>query len=752
MSLSSWCSCCAPRRIRLEDDEPLLPQYQDDTARQQKLHQKLHSYQMIRALGKGYMPSTDQLIVNLRTILASDVLNPDETIVSDSGRLLAKYAKQWLTHFTNILRHKNAQDQIQDFTWLLTKSHVSIDVKDLANKAAKVKSTANTVAAYESIKTVGSLLLTNSDFRIFLKDLQVIGREIFSDASHSVSQVAENASQEIAPANGQVQSLGEREPPSNQDLLDDVADVSKTVTNGAAEVGHETAASAKQHLSGSERDALVARLKSAVSKLRYRKDYSDSASIIATLIQRIGMAYSRAARETIDAVQEDTHSNDQMDAAAKNFWSFITSFGDRQEWDQLESCLKKVEEHRDRNPSWERFVTQLAKAVQQALTDPDAIAHIDEKISELQDSVQNTDPSSNLREDVRTLLNQSTRVFKSVMADHDINALFTTSLRLFQIVSPTHNIFNHDLLTDLLQSFVPLFISTIQHIPIPRLEVTTPDIDILLENFILTPGRTVNASSFLPFRLRIETENDLELFRTHNRSLKSVATSLVTIRLDGLTFAAEDFGYVTHVHASPLPFSFSDLGLSSFQLDERGIDIQLDVSISRTSLENILTLKGVRVRVHHLDYQLSQSKFSWAAWLAKPLLRPILRKVLEKQIAAGIADGFHALNREIVFARERLRATRVSDPQDLMTFFKAVAARWQPEPDPEIDVQLGVSGGGRGFGGGGKAGKGVFRGVYAPGSMVKVWEDEGRRAGERVEEWERGGWRNDVFDVVAVAQ
>ena len=43
-------------------------------------------------------------------------------------------------------------------------------------------------------------------------------------------------------------------------------------------------------------------------------------------------------------------------------------------------------------------------------------------------------------------------------------------------------------------------------------------------------------------------------------------------------------------------------------------------------------------------------------------------------------------------------------------------------------------------------GKGVFKGVYAPGSIVKVWNEEAVRAGERVEEFEAGGWRNGIFD------
>lgn len=145
---------------------------------QRELHQKLHSYQQIRALTKGFMPSTEQLIIDLRTLLASDVLNESNPDLSESGRRLVKYSRQWLQQFIELLRHKNDRDQIQDLIWYLTKSKISIDTNDLAARAKKSKAKADTVAAYESIKTVGSLLLLNDDFRTFLGDLNLIGREV----------------------------------------------------------------------------------------------------------------------------------------------------------------------------------------------------------------------------------------------------------------------------------------------------------------------------------------------------------------------------------------------------------------------------------------------------------------------------------------------------------------------------------------------------------------------------------------------
>ena len=83
--MSSCCGSRKPNRGRGDDTEPLLPRYEEDTSRQRQLRQKLHSYQMYKAISEGYMPSNEQVITNLRTLLASDILNPRSDDLSEPG-------------------------------------------------------------------------------------------------------------------------------------------------------------------------------------------------------------------------------------------------------------------------------------------------------------------------------------------------------------------------------------------------------------------------------------------------------------------------------------------------------------------------------------------------------------------------------------------------------------------------------------------------------------------------------------------
>lgn len=526
-------------------------------------------------------------------------------------------------------------------------------------------------------------------------------------------------------------------PPSAKELQNGAADLSKVIGDGLAKTGQDAYLSLQKNVSGEQKETLLYRLKEAVTKLRRRNDYSDSVSTIGLLIKRYAKIYSRAVDETINTAKDDVKPNSELDKAVQNGWALVSSFGDRQEWDNLKAKFEKVMEHSQTDPQFENLMTDVANSVQKLLTDPDFFESADKKIQELRDKARETGTESGLRKDVDDVLSQMQVTFRSVVEDKDVAKLVSTTARIINVLSPKNSLVNRELFDDAVHVFLPLLIQAIQYIPIPRVEISVPEIDLLLENLIIEPGRTINNSSFLPYKLRVETYNDLEIRKAKFRTT-SKATSLVTVKVDGLSIRAEEIGFWLRAHSGI--FRLADEGIASFQLDERGIDIALDVEIGKEKLEEILTLKAVRVNVHKLSYTLRKSKFSWLTWLFKPILRPIVRSVLQKQLAVAIADGIHFANRELLYARERLRATRISDPEDVRTFIKAIITRLTPEDDPDVYAAVLV-----------QPGQGVFKGVYAPGSLVKLYDEEARRAAERVDDARQDGWRNEIFDVQAIA-
>lgn len=582
--------------------------------------------------------------------------------------------------------------------------------------------------------------MTNSDFRLFLSDLSTIGREVFRDTAFTLSDVSQQAAHRLEPSQKEQQALKEpgangETAPTAGELGGDVKDVAKVITDGAAQVAQEAEHSFVEKITGDEKTTLLYRLKEAVTKLRKRQDYSDSVSTLAKLLQRYAFVYSHVFEETFSAVERDVDTNPETDKAVENFWAFVKSFGDPAEWQELERRVKQVLSRGRSDPHFDKLVRHAGNALQEMLTDPGFFEDAEEKFEDLRARSRQLAPDSSLREEIDGLLIKLQSTIKSILRDADIAKLTQTSTYIAKILSPAHQYTNTDLVTDAIHHFVPKLVESIQYVPIPRVEVSTPEVDLLLENLILEPGVSVNSTSFLPYRLRVETRNDLEIRKALTGTTSSLE-SLVTLKIDGMSIRASEIGYWIRAHSGLL--QLADEGIASFELDEKGIDVEMDIEVAKEQLESILSLKAVRVHIHKLDYSLRKSKFALAASVFKPMIIPIIRSAIESQMSTAISDLIHFANRELLYARERLRATRIADPDDLWTFIKAVSARLIPEEDPDLYTRVGIT----------EPGKGVFKGVYAPGSIVKVWNEEAAQAKQRIREGEGSEWRNDIFDVL----
>ncbi|PGH23682.1 hypothetical protein AJ80_02288 [Polytolypa hystricis UAMH7299] len=745
-----WSSCFKSRRAANNPEtQPLLPQYQDDTALQRQVHQKLHTYQIVRALSNGYMPSTEQLVANLRALLVSDFLNPDGSSVSNAGRRFARDGRLWIQLFIEFLQGKNKDDQLQDIIWQVSRSKVSVDTGDIASRALQSKAQADTKAAYESIRTVGSLLLTNEEFRLFVDDLATIGRIVFADTASSLSSTSAEAARKVEPSESQKAAVKDadvkegEEPPSAEALQHEAQDVASTAVEGIVQTGRDTLESTERNISGKQRDTLISRLKSTISSLRNRPDYSSSVATITHLIQRYGKIYSQVIDSTVSAIEEDVEENAELTRAIRNSWDFLGGFGDRNEWQALEQKFHDLLKHSERDPGFEHLINDTGNAVYNLFTDPAFFDSMDKTMDQLKEQSNDIGSDSDLRGDMNAFLEQLKRTIHSVSEDKGLSKLVAGSRKLGNDVLKAYHEKDTSLSADALHVFLPLLIRSIQHIPIPRLEISVPEMDLLLENVVLEPGHTFHASSFLPYRVLLSTRSDMELRKSHSKQATTKMTNIMTVTMNGLNISAHEFGYWIRVHAPPfLPF-FGDEGIASFALDQRGIDISFDLEIGRERIEQLVSVQGIRVHIHKLEYNIQKGTWSFLWWIVRPVLKHMVRRVLEKKIAEQIVAVMHVVNRELVFARERLRATRIADPDDLFTFVRAVLARLTPQPDPDVYTRVGVD----------AQREGVFKDLYTPASVMKLWHAEGERAGEAIEDGDQSGgvgltWRNDIFNVV----
>ena len=133
------------------ESDPLLPRYEDRGEHPplaQRLQHKLHSYQALRALSQGYMPSTDQIIVNLRRLLASDLLNARHPDIGTVGRQLISDLRRCIQALIDFLHEKNPDDRLQEFLWRLARSKAAVDTERISWRASNARAKADAGAGF----------------------------------------------------------------------------------------------------------------------------------------------------------------------------------------------------------------------------------------------------------------------------------------------------------------------------------------------------------------------------------------------------------------------------------------------------------------------------------------------------------------------------------------------------------------------------------------------------------------------------
>lgn len=180
------------------------------------VNQKLQLYGIYSAFSNGKVPSNQQIDVALNSALASKPLTSPSNKLSSEGKELVADLREVIKQARNLLLSKNEGNLLQDFIW---------DTQHLDGTNAKLpgaptdKETAQQHGneAVEGLKTLGTLILSNGQFRKLLDDAIILIRDMAGDA-------ATNTANKVRPSEA---SLSQLDQPADDNTWHDVPDLSK---------------------------------------------------------------------------------------------------------------------------------------------------------------------------------------------------------------------------------------------------------------------------------------------------------------------------------------------------------------------------------------------------------------------------------------------------------------------------------------------------------------------------------------------
>ncbi|CAK3807544.1 hypothetical protein DOTSEDRAFT_69547 [Lecanosticta acicola] len=184
--------------------------------KEKDINAKLHLYGIYAAFANGKVPSNKQIDVAMNTALEWQGLTKPSGKLSAEGQKLIADLRDVIQKSKELLLSKNSGNLLQDFIWQ-TQQIGSGDVRGINAPVDKDTAQQHGQQALEGLRTLGTLLITNGQFRKLLSDATVLLRDIAGDA-------ATNTAAKVKPGEEQLSQIDQ---PAEDHTWHDTPDLSK---------------------------------------------------------------------------------------------------------------------------------------------------------------------------------------------------------------------------------------------------------------------------------------------------------------------------------------------------------------------------------------------------------------------------------------------------------------------------------------------------------------------------------------------
>jgi len=188
----------------------------DVKVKEADVNRKLQIYGIISAFQNGKVPSNDQIDVALNSFLESKALTRPSEKLSPEGKALVGDVREVVTQAKRLLLSKNDGNLLQDFIWQTQQfdpKAVNVPGAPVSKEVAQQHGN----QALEGLRTLGTLVITNGQFRKLLNDCMILFRDMAGDA-------AQNAAARVKPSN---EDLAQIDHPAQDNVWHDTPNVNK---------------------------------------------------------------------------------------------------------------------------------------------------------------------------------------------------------------------------------------------------------------------------------------------------------------------------------------------------------------------------------------------------------------------------------------------------------------------------------------------------------------------------------------------
>ncbi|KID97651.1 hypothetical protein MAJ_06329, partial [Metarhizium majus ARSEF 297] len=677
------------------------------------INRKLQIYGIFSAFKQGKVPSNDQIDVALNSFLASKALGTPPQNLSEDGKILVADTREVVRLAKNLLLSKNEGNLIQDFIWQTTQ----FDPKSVQGPNAPVnkdQAKRDSDEALEGLRTLGTLLITNGQFRKLLKDTTILFRDMAGDAATSAAGRIRPSEDQLGQMDRAAEDNTWHDKPdfSKENLRKqakgfyggspkkDAQDIANSTTNAALPQGVDSdrvdtvaAQSAVQQkldekidpetkeqikkskeeyrrrakeyfnkkMPEERKDQIIFRLKKMVLECQQHPEYSKAIQTLLRLAETYGSHGRDLGKESTGSAKQ---ARSGFAAAEADLRTLIERFANGTSTSNLWESIGQIYKDADKDAELKGWFKNLDNFIRRCLLEQGYI--LDESSNKEWNRLYEKGRFL-LREKYRShtdrVIDETKFIADQFDQDSQNKAFGEAVQKLFNHLgndSAGKSVFKPHLVKDLADTILPAVLMNINYIPIPRIEYSDSQVDAIIENLVL------ESDNFMPNIAEVSSEN---FFRWGRKKVANKHHNVIDVKISGIQMDLRDVNF--HVNRKKGFPSLSDTGVLDILLPGNGLSFRMKVATAHKSdSQNIFKVEKVDVDFKNLKIKVKKSNHKLLFAIVKPLALKVLRAPIQKAVEKAIKDECNKFDSLLWQIKKDADAANAGDVEDKANFFK----------------------------------------------------------------------------------
>jgi hypothetical protein len=600
-------------------------------SQQTKQQTKNAALDVVDTVKRGDAPSNDQVTKVIdKTQQFIEEKKFDPNVAGTPGAKVLTDFQGFLQATEQLLENKNSDETIQSLvqdTKAAAKDLKEEGRKELKDTQGKVDSKGQEIKAKgrqvgQGALSMIKLMLRSGEFRMFANDLVDIMQDLFIANGPAIDKAIDDKMSGKQTSSKKIESGIESEPLLKPSELDSNWEFTSNLSPSyQATLPEET------------KHELSFKLLHLLRRLNASDDFKTGIRALFDIFDDLKDEFERVKDEAKDKAEDNSNLNKAYDDAKQ----LVEKFSGRSA-DYLVDQVQDLVDSLRSNTKLRTWLRDFRSLIQDSLEKPEMLDEYSftKRTEDLIDSGRDLLNDERIRERFDGVLREARAIGDNIKQDEDIQNVqekaqaFLENFTYVDAKGQRH--FNTDLVSQMRQFVVPLFIAQLDQIPIPTIEGSNEDYDYRIENL------SFSGHDIVPEMVEIHARSDLEFNVPKMEADKARTRALLKVAEIKPKMCGINFWF----RRKTFP-KMEDQGTANVLLEGNGVTLRVVLDLNNSSATPSFKVARVYVDIDKLKIDITQAKHDVLLNMFTGLFSARIKHMVEKTIERKINTIFRKI-------------------------------------------------------------------------------------------------------------